>query len=92
MNLPRPSSTVVYRDLPEGAILFCTRTEVYFSLNPLGAEIWRSLPPVCANEEEIIARIAGQYPDVDPERIAADVQKLIAEFVGNGLADLSLAA
>ena len=92
MTLPQPRSTVIFRDLPEGAILFCTRTEVYYSLNPIGARIWRLLPPVCANEDEIVARLSEEYPDVELGKIASDVRRLLDEFVDNGLADISRAA
>lgn len=92
MKLPLPDSSVVYRDLPEGAVLFCTRTEVYFSLNPVGARIWRLLPPVCTTEEDIVSALTEEYPDVPVDKIAADVRRLLDEFVGNGLADISRAA
>jgi len=92
LNLPRPRSTVVYRDLPEGAILFCTSTEVYFSLNPIGARIWQLLPPVCTNEEQVVAKLSEAYPDINLGKIAADVRRLMDELVGNGLADSSRAA
>jgi hypothetical protein len=90
--LPRPRTTVVYKDLPEGAILFCTSTEVYFSLNPIGAKIWKLLPPVCANEEEVVAQLSAEYPDINLGKISADVRRLLEELVGNGLADLPRAA
>ena len=92
MRLPQPRSTVVFKELPEGAILFCTRSEVYYSLNPIGARIWRLLPPVCATEEEIVSKLSEDYPDVNLGKIAADVRRLLDEFVGNGLADISRAA
>ena len=92
LKLPKPRPSVVYRELPEGAILFCTRTEVYYSLNPVGATIWKLLPPVCTTEEDIVSRISEEYPDINLGKIAADVRRLIDDFVGNGLADVSRAA
>ena len=92
MNLPRPRSTVVYRDLPEGAVLFCTRTEVYYSLNPIGARIWKLLPPVCSTEEQVVAALSAEYPDINLGKISADVRRLIDEFVGNDLVEFSRAA
>jgi hypothetical protein len=92
MKLPRPRPTVVYRDLPEGAILFCTSTEVYYSLNPIGARIWQLLPPVCSREEDIIARLSEAYPEINLGKIAADVRRLLDELAGNGLVDSSRAA
>jgi coenzyme PQQ synthesis protein D (PqqD) len=91
LTLPRPRSTVVYRDLPEGAILFCTSTEVYFSLNPIGARIWQLLPPVCTTEEQVVARLSEEYPDINLGKIAADVHRLMDELVSNELADSSRA-
>lgn len=92
MILPRPRSTVVYRDLPEGAILFCTATEVYYSLNPIGARIWRLLPPTCSSEEEVVARLSAEYPEINLGKIAADVRRLLDDLIGNGLVDAQRAA
>lgn len=92
MKLPRPKPTVVYRDLPEGAILFCTATEVYYSLNPIGARIWHMLPPACSNEEEIVSRLSEEYPEINLGKIAADVRRLLDELAGNGLVEPSRAA
>ena len=92
MKLPRPRSSVIYRDLPEGAILFCTATEVYYSLNPIGARIWQLLPPVCTTEEEVVARLFESYPETNLGKISADVRRLLDDLAGNGLVDSSRAA
>jgi hypothetical protein len=82
----------VYKDLPEGAILFCTSTEVYFSLNPIGARIWRLLPPTCTSEAEVVARLSEEYPGINLGKIAADVHRLMDDLIGNGLVDTAQAA
>ena len=87
VNLPRPLETVVFRDLPEGGILFCTATETYFSLNPIGVRIWRLLPPTCELESELVAQLASEYPEVDADIIAQDVRGLVSDLVGNGLVE-----
>ncbi len=87
MNLPRPLTTVVFRDLPVGGILFCTATETYFSLNPIGVRIWRLLPPACASEGELVARLASEHPEVDAGIIAQDVRRLLSDLLGNGLVE-----
>ena len=92
MKLPRPCSTVIYRDLPEGAVLFCTRTEVYFSLNHIGARIWQLLPPVCLSDDEIVARLSESHPDVNLGKISADVRRLLEDLAGNGLVESARAA
>jgi hypothetical protein len=85
--LPRPKPTVVFREMPEGAILFCTATEVYFSLNSVGVQVWRLLHPVCSTESEVVRSLAKQHPDASSEEIAADVSQLIRELLENALVE-----
>lgn len=92
MALPRPRVTVVFREVPEGAILFCTETETYFSLNPLGVRIWRLLPPTSSSEDEIVASLSRSFPEVDQGTIAADVKSLLDDLLGNGLVEVPRAA
>jgi hypothetical protein len=89
LRLPQPRPSVIYKDLPEGAILFCPQTEVYYSLNSIGVNIWRLLPPVCTTDAEIVARLTQLHPDVDISRIETDVRRLLVELVQSGLADSS---
>ena len=92
MSLPHPLSTVVFREVHEGAILFCTATEIYFALNPMGARIWRLLPPECTSEEEVVARLSELHPEVNLGTIAADLRRLLEELASNGLVESSKAA
>ena len=92
MALPRPRATVVFREVPEGAILFCTETETYFSLNPLGVKIWQLLPPACTSDDEIVAALSRSFPEVDQVTIASDLRRLLDDLLGNGLVEVSLAA
>ena len=92
MILPRPSPTVICRELHEGAVLFCTATEVYFSLNAIATRIWQLLPPACLSEEEVVARLAESHPDVFPGEIAADLRALLEDLARNGLVESSRAA
>lgn len=85
--LPRPKATVVFREMPEGAILFCTSTEIYFSLNAVGAQVWRLLPPVCDTESDVVSALASEHPGVSSETIAADVRLLLAALVENALVE-----
>jgi hypothetical protein len=73
--------------MPEGAILFSTATEIYFSLNAVGVQVWHLLPPVCATESEVVNALAKQHPDASSEAIASDVSQLIRDLVDNGLVD-----
>ena len=91
-SLPRPKESVVFKEVPEGAILFCTRTEVYYALNSVGVRIWHSLHPVCASEAEVVMKLSAEFPDVNLGRIAADVRRLIADLSENGLVESQRAA
>lgn len=88
MRLPHRRSSVILREVQEGAILFSTETETYFSLNLIGLRVWRLLPPECTKVDEVVARIHGDFPDVSPETIASDVQRLLSDLSGQGLVEI----
>ena len=92
MNLPSRRSSVVFREVPEGAILFCMETEVYFSLNLIGVQVWRLLAPESGSVDEVVSSIHADYPDVSREQIASDVRGLIADLVGQSLAEAQAAS
>ena len=88
LRLPRPRSSVILRELQEGAILFSTESEIYFSLNPVGLKVWRLLPPACSQVDEVVAKIHSDFPDVSVETIASDVQSLLSELRSQGLVEV----
>jgi hypothetical protein len=61
--------------------------EVYFSLNGVGARILSLLPPETQSFDELVARLAAEYPDVGADVIAADVKELLDEFLRQGLVE-----
>ena len=84
--LPRPVESVVFKELDDGAVLFCTRTEVYFGVNAVGRFIWNLLPPALASFEELDGRIGEEFPDVAAADRRADAQEFLAALVELGLA------
>jgi coenzyme PQQ synthesis protein D (PqqD) len=92
LKLPSPRKSVVFREVPEGAILFCTETEVYFSLNQMGVRVWRLLPPECASDDEIVSRLSAEFPGVNLGTISGDIHRLISDLLGNGLVEVQRAA
>jgi hypothetical protein len=78
---------VVTKDVSEGAILFCTETETYFSLNPGGVRIWKLLPPECRTEKELVDRIRRDHPEVSTEVVVSDVKQLLADLLKNRLVE-----
>jgi hypothetical protein len=74
----RSTPAVLCRVVGGEALLLDVRTGDYFSLDPLGTEIWERLhdgEPV----EAITASIAERHR-VDPEVVLADVEELVAEL------------
>ena len=87
LRLPHPASSIVLKEVQEGAILFSTETEVYYSLNQIGLRVWRLLPPECHQMDEVVERIHVHFPEVSPETIAADVRSLVDDLRANGLVE-----
>ena len=85
-RLPTPKPDVLFKPLDEGAVLLSTVEEVYFGVNPIGARIWRLLPPVTSTFGELCATLFEEHADVDRELIRRDVQKFIDDIVANRLA------
>lgn len=73
-----PSPTVLFKEMDEGAVLFCSRTEVYFGLNPVGVLIWKALQEGPRTEAQLIQVVAQAFPGAELEVVTTDVH----EFVG----------
>lgn len=84
-RLPAPHPEVIFRALPDGAVLFHSAEEVYFGLNPVGARIWELLPPKCETVGSLCADLGGMYPAVGADELCADVGELLAELRAQGL-------
>jgi hypothetical protein len=83
--LPVAAADVVYKALPDGAVLFSSESEVYFGLNAVGARVWELLPPTTSTVGELVAELAKAYPDADVETIQGDVTELLEELQRQGL-------
>ena len=82
--LPLPDTDVIYKELPEGGILFHCTDEVYFGLNPVGARVWELLP-AAGSVDALSAALATEYPDVHPDTVRADVAELLDTLATHGL-------
>jgi hypothetical protein len=83
--LPLPSPAVVFCDVEGGAVLLSTANETYYGLNSVGARVWALLPPVHGSLESLCEALAGEYPEVDPTMLQADVSDLVDDLRRNGL-------
>ena len=84
-SLPTAAPDVVFKALPDGAVLFSSDSEVYFGLNAVGARVWELLPPARETVAEVVSELAAQYPDVDRSVIEADVAELLGDLQRQGL-------
>ena len=82
--LPTVNSSVVFRSLSEGAVLFSARDEVYFGLNSVGARVWELLKSH-SEFDALCAVLAAEYPDAPLETIRQDVRELLQELTEYGL-------
>ena len=85
--LPRPKSSVVYRAMPDGGVLFSPADETYFGLNETGACIWENLPPVRSTIEEVCDEVARRFPDAEPTLVREDVGRLLKDLAEGGLVE-----
>ena len=83
--LPLANPAVIFRALADGGVIFSTVDEVYFGLNTVGARVWELLPPVTATMDDLVAKLAGEYPEVDAQTIRADVTELLDELLRHNL-------
>lgn len=83
-KLPLPDPRVIYRALPDGAVLLSTTDEVYFGLNRVGAQVWELLPSR-RTMDALCEELEQRYADVDPRTIRADVAELLATLQSFGL-------
>ena len=83
--LPVANPKVIFKSMPDGAVLFSTADEVYFGLNEVGARVWELLPPATRTLDELCEAMQRQYPAVPISTIRADVVELLDELSAQGL-------
>ncbi len=67
----------------EGIAILDLRTNLYFSLDPVGALIWEKLQNPCY-PHEIISAVAAEY-EIAPEQCADDIAALLSDLESNHL-------
>ena len=85
--LPRPKSSVVYRPMPDGGVLFSPADETYFGLNQTGACIWENLSPVRSTIEEVCDEVTRRFPDAELSLVREDVTRLLKDLAEGGLVE-----
>ncbi len=82
---PTPRPGVVFRRVPDGAVLYASDTEIYFGLNAVGAEVWELLPPASASVDALVQTLAQRHPETSVETIRTDVDELLQQLAEQSL-------
>jgi hypothetical protein len=83
--VPRVNPSVAWTKLPDGAVLFSPESEVYYSMNQVGALIWELLPQAGLDMTALCLAIRERFPDESLEQIAFDTDELLGDLARNGL-------
>ena len=77
-------SAVFREEFDDSAILFNPDNGDIFSLNPTGKVIWKALAEGCADETEVLRKLAEACDAPLPESAADDVKEFIAALREKG--------
>jgi hypothetical protein len=75
--------SVLYQELEDQVVLLNMNSQLYFSLDPIGAVMWRLLLE-CGNVQVAAGRLCGLY-QVDEETAHNDFNTFVRELAGAGL-------
>jgi len=78
-------SEVRWRIVDGEAVLIHLETTYYFSLNRTGTRIWELLVAGEPSEAELVAALAGAYPDVPHMAVETDVRAWLTHMRVEGL-------
>jgi hypothetical protein len=84
-TLPRPRPSVIFKEMDDGAVLYCTASEVYFGVNAVGVVIWNALAAADATADDLVLAVCESFPDAPASEVPADVEEFLAELLGAGL-------
>ncbi|TVP55511.1 MAG: PqqD family protein [Gemmatimonadales bacterium] len=87
--LPSPRGSVIFKQMDDGAVLYCTDTEAYFGLNPVGVTIWRFLETGATEPEALLNAVHNAFPDAPAGDVRGDVMEFLDELREAGLVGAS---
>lgn len=87
-KLVRPSTSTFYEEMPNGEALLLNRTtELYYSLNPVGAAMWSALIN-SDSTDQAIRHLLTKY-DVDGETLWRDLCQLVEDLKARDLVEIT---
>ena len=76
----RPNPDVLFQIFDNEAVLLHLKTEIYYSLNDVGARFWQLLEEQeQATAEILIAQLLNEY-EVDAETLQKDIHNLLEQL------------
>lgn len=85
MPLYRRNEGVSVTEIDDGSFLVEPASQDIFYLDGLSRGVWNALAEPMSRDA-LHGLLADAFPDTPPQRIAADLDALLAELVGRGLA------
>ena len=85
IKLPNRGPTVIFQEMDDEAVLFCTQSEVYFGLNSVGKTIWELLGDGVTRFDKLIALLSQRYPEVEERVLQEDAAEFLEQLHENGL-------
>lgn len=76
---------VMFRELDGEAVILDLESECYFGLDEVGTRMWLTLT-ASASIAAAFEQLVGEY-DVDPGRLRADLDELVATLLDRGLVE-----
>ena len=69
----------------DGAVLFCSRSEVYFGLNDVGVLLWNRISERPGTLVDLVEVLHASFPDEDRPGLEADVREFTTALEKNQL-------
>lgn len=76
---------VFVRRVNDEMVVLDSNTEMYLELNPSAAVMWE-IGTTLSDRSSALEALADRFPDADPDRLAADFDRLVSELLDRGLA------
>ena len=80
------SSDVLYQEVAGEGVLLDLKSERYFGLDEVGARIWELLQQG-GTSEQVFDVLLAEY-EVDPQRLAGDLDDLLEKLAAAGLIEI----
>lgn len=82
-QLPAPRPDVVARAVGDEMILLDLESGIYYTLNPVGALVWKGLE-ARSSFDDLLAAILADF-EIDQETAASDIQSYVDDLTAQGL-------